>query len=163
MLSVAVHPMTPLADKNSAAMDAAVGVVVPTTTPHAARTTSNSALVNQVEATAAVAAPLETPSVIDASLTTRQAFISKLTQHTTAILSAPNTIRRCTKTMSTGQTPRRSRQVASAQVEFSVTELEMGIIGEHDGNTQQGQDENSNLFCKPLADVHIEALAALFN
>jgi hypothetical protein len=58
-------------------------------------------------------------------------------------------------------------------VEFGVTELErrskkktmrtLGIIREHEGITQQGQDEYSNLFGKPLADVHIEALAALFN
>jgi hypothetical protein len=39
----------------------------------------------------------------------------------------------------------------------------MGIIGEHDGITQQGQDAYSNLFATPLADVHLEALTALFN
>jgi hypothetical protein len=170
--SVAVPTMIPLVDANSAAMDAAVGVVVPPATPLGAGTTSNSTLVNQVEATVGVAAPLETPSTIDASLTTRQAFIPKLTQQATAILSAPNTIRHCTKTMSAGQMPRRSRWVAGAQVEFSVTELErrskktmrtLGIIGEHDGITQLGQDEYSNLFGKPLADVHKEALSALFN
>jgi hypothetical protein len=39
----------------------------------------------------------------------------------------------------------------------------LGIIGEHDGITQQGHDAYSNLFAKPLADVHLEDLTTFFN
>jgi hypothetical protein len=73
-----VLPTTPLTDINFAAVTisyhviADVGVAVLPRTPPATRTTNNSALVttsHQVEMVVGIAAPLETLSVIDASLT----------------------------------------------------------------------------------------------
>lgn len=39
----------------------------------------------------------------------------------------------------------------------------LDILGESEGINQQAQDEYAKLFKHPLADSHVQALAALFN
>lgn len=58
--------------------------------------------------TTGVAVPRETPLAIEQPMTRREAFISKLAQHTACILAAPNSFKRNRKTQPAGDTPRRS-------------------------------------------------------
>jgi hypothetical protein len=37
------------------------------------------------------------------------------------------------------------------------------VITEHEGATQQAIEDYEKLFVKPLSDLHLEALAVLFN
>jgi hypothetical protein len=72
-----------------------------------------------------------------------------------------------------GVTPRRSRRLAGADVEFQLDDLSrrskkkamrsLNILGENEGIDQQAQDDYAKLFAHPLCDSHIHALAALFN
>jgi hypothetical protein len=70
-------------------------------------------------------------------------------------------------------TPRHSRRIAGAKVEFSSTELKrrsrknamkaLGVIMEHEGISEQANKDYNKIFGKPLSDVQLEALAGLFN
>jgi hypothetical protein len=128
--------------------------------------------------TAGVAVHSGTPLKIEAPLSNREVFIANLAQHTTCIFSAPTSFKRSVKTTPARCTPRRSHRLAGAQVEFSTTELErrstmkamhalgkraLGIISEHEEVTDQAKEDYASIFGKPLNDVHLEALASLFN
>jgi hypothetical protein len=67
-----------------------------------------------------VALPRETPLAVEQPLSSREAFVAKLAQHTASILAAPNSIKRDTKTQAIGVTPRRSRIIAGARAECNL-------------------------------------------
>jgi hypothetical protein len=104
-------------------------------------------------------------------LSSRDGFINKITAHTAAILPIKIQHRRA-KALQQRQTPRRSRRIAGAAVEFKPGDLErrskkkvmrsLKIIGEQEGIDQQAQEEYVKLFEEPLSDSHVQALAALF-
>lgn len=152
----------------------AAGVAVPCETPPT--TEAALAAIPTPTATMAVgvAVPRETPPAADMTPRTsaRNAFIAKLARHTAGHLPVPTINKRCTKAMPLGQTPRRSRRLAGAQVEFKPDDLDrrskkkvmrsLEIIGEQDGIDQQTQDDYAKIFGQPLSDLHLQALAALF-
>uniref|UniRef100_A0A0A9H0N5 Uncharacterized protein n=1 Tax=Arundo donax TaxID=35708 RepID=A0A0A9H0N5_ARUDO len=170
----------------------AAGVVVPQATPPAARAARalspsstavmpmpsgslNPAALNSSSAAAVgMAVPSETPpmAVVTPRTSARDAFIAKLVRHTANLLPVPTINKRRVKTMPPRQTPRRSRRLTGAQVEFKPDDLErrskkqamrsLQIIEEQDGIDQQAQDDYSKLFGHPLSDLHLQALAALF-
>jgi hypothetical protein len=39
----------------------------------------------------------------------------------------------------------------------------LGVINEHEGISEQANKDYNKIFGKPLSDVHLEALAGLFN
>jgi hypothetical protein len=99
-------------------------------------------------------------------------FIDKLTRRTSGLLAVPVNKRR-SKTLPPGATPRRSRRLAGATVEFDINDLErrtkkkvmrnLELIEENEGIDQQALSEYAKLFQHPLSDFHIRALSALFN
>jgi hypothetical protein len=101
----------------------------------------------------------------------REEFIKKITACTAPLLLVKIQHRRA-KALPQVQTPRCSRRIAGAQVEFRLGDLErrskkkvmrsLQIIGEQDGIDQQTHDEYAKLFEKPLSAAHVQALAALF-
>jgi len=108
-------------------------------------------------------------SLVDA----QAAFLDKVARRAGGLLPAP-AINKCRgKTLPSGATPRRSRRLAGAKIEFGVNDLErrtkkkatrtLDLIEEHEGIDQQALDEYSKLFTQPLPDSHVQALAALFN
>jgi hypothetical protein len=72
-----------------------------------------------------------------------------------------------------GVTPRRSRRLAGADVEFPLNDMSrrtkkkamrsLDIIGENEGIDQQALDDYAKLFVHPLSVSQLQALAALFN
>jgi hypothetical protein len=127
----------------------------------------------QDDDTVGMAVPWETPLAVEVSQSTREAFISKLAQHTASIMATPTSFKRSTKTVQEGQKQRRSRRIAGNQAEFSLNELDrrskkkamrtLNVISDHEGVSQQAQDAYSKVFGQPLSDLHLEALASLFN
>jgi hypothetical protein len=116
------------------------------------------------------------PSLVPSSPRTpaaRAAFLDKLTRRVDGLLPAPAIQKRRRKTHLAGETPLRSRCLASAAVEFQLGELEvrarkkvmraLDIIGENEGITQQAQDEYAKLFGHRPSASHIQAMSALFN
>lgn len=109
----------------------------------------------QAVVAAGVVVPSETPPVAATTSTTREDFIARLAQHTASIMSAPATIKRSAKQVPPSSTPRRSRRLAGAQVEFQMDELDrrskkkamrtLQIINEQEGIDQQAQDEYAKL------------------
>jgi hypothetical protein len=84
-------------------------------------------------------------------LSSKEAFVAKLAQHTASILAAPNSIRHDTKTQAIGVIRRRSRIIAGARAECNLNELEtrsrkkvmraLSIINEQGGITDQASEE----------------------
>ncbi|CAO2189399.1 unnamed protein product [Urochloa humidicola] len=124
--------------------------------------------------TVGVAVPSMTPPAAGAAPPTdpRQAFISKLTQHTSSLLPVPAISNRRSKLL-LGETPRCSHHLAGADVEFQPDDYTgrskkkamraLKIIEEREGINQQAQDDYAKLFGHPLPDEHLKALAMLFN
>jgi hypothetical protein len=158
---------------------AVVGMEIPTlgetplTTNEGADTQSSATINLQDDQSVGVAVPRETPLTVKQPLSSREAFVAKLVQHTASILAAPNSIRRDAKQQAPGVTPRRSRRITGARAECSLNELEtrsrkkdmraLSIINEQGGVTDQASEEYSKLFGNPLTDAHLKALAGLFN
>jgi hypothetical protein len=100
---------------------------------------------------AGVALPRETLLVVEQPLSSREAFVAKLAQHTASIFAAPNSIRHDTKTQAIGVIRRRSRIIAGARAECNLNELEtrsrkkvmraLSIINEQGGITDQASEE----------------------
>ena len=70
-----------------------------------------------------------------------------------------------------GVTPRRSRRLAGADVEFPLNDMSrrtkkamrsLDIIGENEGIDQQTLEEYGKLYGHSLPAEHVKALAALF-
>jgi hypothetical protein len=116
----------------------------------------STARTQQAAASMAVVVPQVTPPVIESCSLSREAFISRIAQQTVSILAAPATVKRCTKTLSAGQTPRRSRCLAGVKAEFNMSELErrskkkamraLGIITEQESHARPG-DHNRTGRC----------------
>lgn len=85
------------------------------------------------------------------SLESREAFINRVKQHTTSLLPVPIDAKRRSRVLTPGTTPRRSRRLAGAGIEFQAVDWKgrsqkkamktLQIIGENDGIDQQAQDE----------------------
>jgi hypothetical protein len=79
---------------------------------------------HQASEIAGVAIPQATPLAIEHAPSARESFIAKTVQQTACILTVPASIKCSLKTRPARDTPRRSRRIAGAKVEFSSTELE---------------------------------------
>ena len=108
-------------------------------------------------------------SLVDA----QAAFLDKVARRAGGLLPAPSINKRRGKILPSSATPRRSRRLAGAKIEFGLNDMErrtkkkamrtLELIEEHEGIDQQALDEYSKLFTQPLPDSHVQALAALFN
>ena len=103
---------------------------------------------------------------------TRAAFLNGLARCTDALLPMPVINKRRYKSQLSGATPRRSRWLAGAAMEFPLNDLggrtkkkamrSLGILDENKGIDQQALDDYAKLFGQPLSDSQLQALAALF-
>jgi hypothetical protein len=103
----------------------------------------------------------------------RAAFLGRLTRRVDGLLPMSVINKRRCKSQLSGATPRRSRRIAGAGVEFILDDLgrrtkkkamrALDILDETEGISQQAQDDYAKLFRHPLSDSHVQALAALFN
>lgn len=101
------------------------------------------------------------------------AFFNKITLQTAGLLPAPQFSKRGSKSSLPNNCIRRSRRLAGVEAEVVPGDLggrakkkamrSLDIIDEHEGITQQAQDEYAKLFQQPLSASHLEALTALFN
>jgi len=125
----------------------------------------------QQSAVPGVVVPLDTPPPAGSALPSeaRAAFFNSLARRTDALLPMPIINKRRYKS---GATPRRSRRLAGADVEFPLNDLNrrtkkamrsLDIISENEGIDQQALDDYAKLFGHPLSDSQLQALAALFN
>jgi hypothetical protein len=109
---------------------AVVGVEIPAlgetplTTNEGVDTQSSATINLQDDQSVGVTVPRETPLTVKQPLSSREAFVAKLAQHTASILAAPNSIRRDAKQQAAGVTPRCSRRITRARAECSLNELE---------------------------------------
>lgn len=102
----------------------------------------------------------------------RVAFINKLARRAGGLLPVPAVTKRRCKTLPHDETPRRSRRLAGAPVEFRLSDLEtramkkvmrtLHIIGEQEGIDQQALDDYARLFGHRPCASHIQAMTALF-
>jgi hypothetical protein len=99
-------------------------------------------------------------------------FIDNITTKISAMLPVPASSSQRVRGSAPSSTPRRSRRLAGAGVEFHATDLTtrakkrtmkaLKIIGENGSIDQHAEDEYARIFSEPLSDQHIRALATLF-
>ena len=102
----------------------------------------------------------------------RAAFLNCLARCTDALLPMPVINKRRYKSQLSGATPRRSRWLAGAAMEFPLNDLggrtkkkamrSLGILDENKGIDQQALDDYAKLFGQPISDSQLQALTALF-
>jgi hypothetical protein len=107
-----------------------------------------------------------------ATVSIKEIFLSKVVKQVVALLLAPTNSNKGARTLQPGSTPRHSRRVAGAGVEFLMGDMSrrskkrvmrsLKIIGENEGVSQQAQGEYGKLFSEPLSMSNLHALAALF-
>ena len=112
-----------------------------------------------------IAVPLATPPPAGSALRSeaRAAFFNSLARRTDALLPMLIINKRRYKS---GVTPRRSRRLAGADVEFPLNDLSrrtkkkamqsLDIIGENEGIEQQALDDYAKLFGHPLSDSQLQ-------